>query len=37
MNLGAFYVVTLVEGRTGQVDVDGYRGLGRSAPFLGAA
>jgi NADH-quinone oxidoreductase subunit N len=35
MNLGAFYVVTLVEGRNGQVDVDGYRGLGRTAPFLG--
>jgi NADH-quinone oxidoreductase subunit N len=35
MNLGAFYVVTMVESRTGQVDVDGYRGLGRTAPFLG--
>jgi NADH-quinone oxidoreductase subunit N len=35
MNLGAFYVVTLVEGKTGRVDVDGYRGLGRSAPVLG--
>jgi NADH-quinone oxidoreductase subunit N len=35
MNLGAFYVVTLVEGRTGHVDVDGYRGLGRTSPFLG--
>ena len=35
MNLGAFYVVTLVEGKNGQVDVDGYRGLGRTAPFLG--
>jgi NADH-quinone oxidoreductase subunit N len=35
MNLGAFYVVTLVEGRNGQVDVDGYRGLGRTAPLLG--
>jgi NADH-quinone oxidoreductase subunit N len=36
MNLGAFYVITIVEGRSGQVDVDGYRGLGRSAPVLGA-
>jgi NADH-quinone oxidoreductase subunit N len=35
MNLGAFYVVTMVEGRNGQVDIDGYRGLGRTAPFLG--
>lgn len=35
MNLGAFYVVTLVEGKTGRTDVDGYRGLGRNAPFLG--
>ena len=36
MNLGAFYVVTMVEGRTGRVDVDGYRGLGRSSPLMGA-
>jgi NADH-quinone oxidoreductase subunit N len=35
MNLGAFYVVTLVEGKTGRTDVDGYKGLGRNAPFLG--
>jgi NADH-quinone oxidoreductase subunit N len=35
MNLGAFYVVTIVEGRTGNAELDGYRGLGRNAPFLG--
>jgi NADH-quinone oxidoreductase subunit N len=35
MNLGAFFVVTLVENRTGRAEIDGYRGLGRSAPFLG--
>jgi NADH-quinone oxidoreductase subunit N len=35
MNLGAFFVVTLVENKTGRAEVDGYRGLGRNAPFLG--
>jgi NADH-quinone oxidoreductase subunit N len=35
MNLGAFYVITLVEGRTGHADLAGYGGLGRTAPFLG--
>jgi len=37
MNLGAFGVVILVENRTGSVDIDDYRGLGRRAPFLAAA
>ncbi len=34
MNLGAFAVVILVENRLGSVDIAGYSGLGRNAPFL---
>ncbi|MBI4605516.1 MAG: NADH-quinone oxidoreductase subunit N, partial [Planctomycetes bacterium] len=34
MNLGAFAVVILVENRLGTVDIDGYMGLGKRAPFL---
>jgi NADH-quinone oxidoreductase subunit N len=37
MNLGAFAVVILVEGRTGSVDIGAYAGLGRRAPFLAIA
>jgi NADH-quinone oxidoreductase subunit N len=37
MNFGAFAVIILVENRLGSVDLEGYRGLGRQAPFLSAA
>ena len=34
MNLGAFYVVTLVSAKTGSEELDGYRGLITRSPFL---
>lgn len=34
MNLGAFYVVTLVGAKTGSEELDGYKGLIRRSPFL---
>ncbi|MAE65297.1 MAG: NADH-quinone oxidoreductase subunit N [Phycisphaeraceae bacterium] len=34
MNLGAFFVVTLVAAKTGSEDLDGYRGLITRAPAL---
>ncbi len=37
MNLGAFTIVILVSNMTGREDVDGYRGLGKRAPFLAVA
>ena len=37
MNLGAFYVVMLVAGKTGSEDINSYRGLGYRAPLLSAA
>lgn len=37
MNLGAFYVVMLIANRTGSENIDDYKGLGGSIPFLGVA
>lgn len=37
MNLGAFYVVMLVAGKTGSEDINSYRGLGYRAPLISAA
>lgn len=37
MNLGAFAVVIIVANATGREDVDGFRGLGRRAPFVAGA
>jgi NADH-quinone oxidoreductase subunit N len=37
MNLGAFYVVMLIANKTGSEDIDDYKGLGYSQPFLGVA
>lgn len=37
MNLGAFYVVMLVAGKTGKEDIDSYKGLGYRSPLLGVA
>lgn len=35
MNLGAFFVVMLIANKTGSEDIDDYKGLGYSSPFLG--
>ncbi len=35
MNLGAFYVITLVESAGGGTTISSFRGFGRKAPFLG--
>jgi NADH-quinone oxidoreductase subunit N len=35
MNLGAFFVVMLIANKTGSEDIDDYKGLGYSQPFLG--
>jgi NADH-quinone oxidoreductase subunit N len=37
MNLGAFYVVMLVAGKTGSEDINSYKGLGYRAPVVSAA
>lgn len=37
MNLGAFAVVAIVIGAGGSEEIHSYRGLGRAAPFTGAA
>ncbi len=37
MNLGAFYVVMLVEAKTGSEDIDSYKGLGYRSPFISVA
>jgi len=37
MNLGAFYVVMLVAGKTGSEDINSYRGLAYRAPLLSVA
>lgn len=37
MNLGAFYVVMLIANKTGSENIDDYKGLGKSIPFLGVA
>lgn len=34
MNLGGFWIITLVGAKLGTEEIDGYRGLGRRAPFL---
>ncbi len=36
MNLGAFFVVIYVQGKTGGEDFDQYNGLGWKMPFIGA-
>jgi NADH-quinone oxidoreductase subunit N len=35
MNLGAFFVVMLIANKIGSEELDDYKGLGSSAPFLG--
>jgi NADH-quinone oxidoreductase subunit N len=35
MNLGAFFVVMLIANKIGTEDIDNYKGLGYSQPFLG--
>ena len=35
MNLGAFFIVMLIANQTGSEDIDDYKGLGYSQPFLG--
>ena len=37
MNLGAFFVVMLIANKTGSENIDDYKGLGYSQPFLGVA
>jgi NADH-quinone oxidoreductase subunit N len=37
MNLGAFFVVMIIANKTGSEDIDDYKGLGKSIPFLGVA
>jgi NADH-quinone oxidoreductase subunit N len=37
MNLGAFFIVMLIANKTGSEDIDDYKGLGYSQPFLGVA
>jgi NADH-quinone oxidoreductase subunit N len=37
MNLGAFYVVMLIANKINSEDIDDYKGLGYSLPFLGTA
>ncbi len=37
MNLGAFYVVMLVAGKTGSEDINSYKGLAYRAPLISAA
>jgi NADH-quinone oxidoreductase subunit N len=37
MNLGAFFVVMLIANKIGSEDIDDYKGLGYSQPFLGVS
>lgn len=37
MNLGAFYVVMLIANKIGSENIDDYKGLGGSIPFLGSS
>jgi NADH-quinone oxidoreductase subunit N len=37
MNLGAFYIVMLVANKTGNEDIDSYKGLGFRSPFIGVS
>lgn len=37
MNLGAFYIVMLIANKIGSENIDDYKGLGGSIPFLGVA
>ncbi len=37
MNLGAFFVVMLIANKIGSEDIDDYKGLGRSIPYLGVS
>ncbi len=37
MNLGAFFIVMLIANKIGSEDIEDYRGLGYSTPFLGVA
>lgn len=37
MNLGAFYVVMLIANKINSEDIDDYKGIGYSLPFLGTA
>lgn len=37
MNLGAFYVVMLISNKIGSEELDDYKGLGYSSPYLGAS
>ncbi|MCE1189296.1 MAG: NADH-quinone oxidoreductase subunit N [Ignavibacteria bacterium] len=36
MNLGAFFIVILIQNKTGSENIDDYNGLGTRMPFLGA-
>jgi NADH-quinone oxidoreductase subunit N len=37
MNLGAFFVVMLIANKIGSEEIEDYKGLGYSTPFLGVA
>ncbi len=37
MNLGAFFIVMLIANKIGSEDIEDYKGLGYSTPFLGVA
>ncbi|MFH0989109.1 MAG: NADH-quinone oxidoreductase subunit N [bacterium] len=37
MNLGAFYVVMLIESKTGKEDIDSYKGMGYRSPMISVA
>ncbi len=37
MNLGAFFIVMLIANKIGSEELDDYKGLGMSAPFLGVS
>jgi NADH-quinone oxidoreductase subunit N len=37
MNLGAFFVVMLIANKIGTENIDDYKGLGYSQPFLGVS
>lgn len=37
MNLGAFYVVMLIESKIGSEDIDSYKGFGYRSPFISVA
>jgi NADH-quinone oxidoreductase subunit N len=37
MNLGAFFIVMLISNKIGSEELDDYKGLGASSPFLGVS